>query len=631
MTSLRLLLLALVLPAGALCLADAREAQGEWILCYFSSWAVYRPGLGKFDVDDIDVDLCTHAIFGFAGLDNATWTIKVLDPWNENCPEDDPPGNYCAFKRFTALKQQKPSLKTIIAVGGWNEGSLQYSMMAEHPSRRATFIASCLEFMEKEGFDGLDMDWEYPGQRGGFPRDRENFVTLLKEFRAEFDRRGYLLTAALGNGNPPTIETSYDVPELAKVLDIMSIMTYDFHGAWENFTHHNTPLCRYPGDTGLFEYFNVEASIDYWLAEGAPAHKLVMGIAMYGRCFTLDDYQQHGMLAGAANPGPPGPYTRLNGTLGFNEICERISNPSDCTVVNDPHLHEPYMYCRRDNIWCGFDDAESAVLKVQFAKSRGLRGSVIWTIDTDDFRPSCGNIKSPLMNTIIDAWNDPLVSGPIDCNAPFEPTTQVTKGPSTTVAPTTTDAPMTTPPATETAAPTDTPKPDPTPTPESTPGSTPRPTPEPTPGSTHNPATDPTNPPMTTLWQDTTTPIIYYPTTPNCSDDASTDKYPHTDCNKYWWCVDGDAILWLCPPGTYYEPHSQVCMPPEMVDTTNCKEWLCEEDGKTLPAADCDKFYECEHGQPVPRLCPDGLYYNRDAERCDFPQNVDTDTCNVPA
>lgn len=53
------------------------------MVCYFASWATYRVGEGKFDVENIDVDLCTHIIYTFAGLDSTTHTIKSLDAWND--------------------------------------------------------------------------------------------------------------------------------------------------------------------------------------------------------------------------------------------------------------------------------------------------------------------------------------------------------------------------------------------------------------------------------------------------------------------------------------------------------------------------------------------------------------------
>ena len=106
------------------------------MVCYYGSWAVYRQGKGKFDVEDIDPFLCTHIVFGFAGLGSDN-KIAVLDPWNELCD------NYgkCGYDRFTALKNTNPNLVTTLAVGGWNEGSAKYSAVQSHSSKRG-FIST---------------------------------------------------------------------------------------------------------------------------------------------------------------------------------------------------------------------------------------------------------------------------------------------------------------------------------------------------------------------------------------------------------------------------------------------------------------------------------------------------------
>lgn len=114
-----------------------------------------RPGRGKYNIEDIDPFLCTHVIYSFTGLGHDN-RIRSLDPWN------DLYDNYGkgAFERFTGLKKKNPNLKTLIAIGGWNEGSIKYSNMAMSESARATFVESVVAFLEKYNFDGLDMDWE---------------------------------------------------------------------------------------------------------------------------------------------------------------------------------------------------------------------------------------------------------------------------------------------------------------------------------------------------------------------------------------------------------------------------------------------------------------------------------------
>ncbi|KAH1988861.1 hypothetical protein KXV97_002831, partial [Aspergillus fumigatus] len=82
--------------------------------------------------------------------------------------------------------KKKPSLKTYISVGGWDVGGKVFSDMVRFPGTRKTFIDSAISMMTEYGFDGIDIDWEYPAadDRGGAARDTANLVTFLSELRA---------------------------------------------------------------------------------------------------------------------------------------------------------------------------------------------------------------------------------------------------------------------------------------------------------------------------------------------------------------------------------------------------------------------------------------------------------------
>ncbi|CAL4236974.1 unnamed protein product, partial [Meganyctiphanes norvegica] len=374
------------------------------MMCYFGSWAVWRPGNGRFDVDDIDPQLCTHLVFGFAGLTNVTWEIEVLDTWNELCED----WGRCAFNRFTALKEQNPNLKTLIAVGGWSEGSVDYSVMAADPVKRKTFIDSSIALTLAHDFDGFDMDWEYPANRGGAPQDKENFITLMQEMKVALDAHGLMLTCAVSMGKG-TIDTAYDIPAMNQVFDYINLMAYDFHGAWETFTHHNAPLYAHPDDEGDAIPFNVDFGVNYWIENGASPEKLTLGIGTYGRCYTLDNSHITGYYAPAGNPGHQGPYTRTPGVLGYNEICEyQQADPGSWTTVVDPVMNEPYTYFLGNNIWCGYDDAASVAIKADYAKNKGLAGTMVWSLETDDFLGLCGR-KFDLIKTMVEAFDGGIV------------------------------------------------------------------------------------------------------------------------------------------------------------------------------------------------------------------------------
>lgn len=94
----------------------------EKVVCYYGTWSTYRHGNGQFNVNNIDPSLCTHLIYTFFGL-NGDGSILVLDPYLD-LETNWGRGN---IKNFNLLKQNYPHLKTLAAVGGWNEGSLGFS------------------------------------------------------------------------------------------------------------------------------------------------------------------------------------------------------------------------------------------------------------------------------------------------------------------------------------------------------------------------------------------------------------------------------------------------------------------------------------------------------------------------
>ncbi|XP_042214258.1 chitinase-3-like protein 1 [Homarus americanus] len=377
----------LLVPLSLLALALAVTAANDGLMvCYYGSWAVYRRGNGKFDVEAIDPAICTHLMFGFAGLGSDN-KIKVLDPWNELCKDS----GKCAYNRFTALKARNTNLVTILAVGGWNEGSPKYSTMSSSASTRKIFVDSSIELLKEHNFDGLDMDWEYPTQRGGKPEDKVNFISLLSDLSTALHANNMILTAAVSAGKL-TIDPAYDIPGMAKHLDIVNLMAYDLHGAWDPYTHHQSGLYQYPDDTGDNVYLNQDFAVRYWIDGGMPSTKIVLGVPLYGRCWKLDsNTEEHGYYAPARNPGPAGPYTRTPGFLGYNEICEFQKKENNWVVEIAPGMKEPYTYSySHSRIWCSYDDHDSCVEKANYAKSKNLAGMMVWSIETDDFHGICG-------------------------------------------------------------------------------------------------------------------------------------------------------------------------------------------------------------------------------------------------
>ncbi|XP_067139342.1 chitinase-3-like protein 1 [Centruroides vittatus] len=508
------------------------------VVCYLGSWANYRPGLGKFTIEDIDPHICTHLIFGFAGLgfDNR---IRSLDPYLD-LKENYGKG---AFQRFTGLKQYNPELKTLLAIGGWNEGSVKYSRMASNSATRKIFIDSCVELLKKYDFDGLDLDWEYPANRGGKPEDKANFVALLREMKQEFNKHGLLLTAAVSAGKH-TIDSAYDIPQVSQYLDLINIMCYDYHGGWETFTGHHAGLYARPDETPGNSTLNLNFSVNYWISHGAPREKIILGMGLYGRSFTLRRAENNGLFQDAPQRGPAGPYTRESGSLGYNEICEKQQREK-WTVVRDPYYMAPYAFRERE--WVGYDDIESITLKVEYAKNMKLGGGMVWSIETDDFQGLCHGQKYPLLTAINKAFE--RETQPM----PLPPTTR----PPTTRPPTAT-VPMDTSTTTDKSSSSTTEKPS---------SST---TEKPSSSTTEKPSTSTTVMPSTSTTEMPSTSTTVKPDTFDGVNFTCRSEGLHADpvlCNVFYSCVgigNGNFTVYkfVCPSATVFSTASKTCVFP---------------------------------------------------------------------
>ncbi|XP_050044714.1 chitinase-3-like protein 1 isoform X2 [Dermacentor andersoni] len=392
---------------------DEAASKRRVFFCYWGSWSHYRSGAGKFSVDQIDPSLCTHLVYAFAKLDNGV--IAAFDAYL------DLKDNYGLgmYEKVNKLKAAHPHLKTLLAIGGWNEGSEKYSRMASTPEGRQRFARSVLNFLDKHGFDGLDLDWEYPAARGGLPQDKQNFVLLLQELRKVLGP-GRLLTAAVSAGES-TVDGAYDVPAITRHLDYISVMAYDFFGAWNSYTGHCSPLGVRENASEDEKKLNVVQAVKMWLNKGADPNKLVLGMPLYGRTFTLANPKNNGFLAPTVGPGPAGPTTGESGYLGYNEICMQLLASKDWKITRDAGVVAPVAV--KGNLWIGFDDAQSLTAKVLFARSLGLAGAMVWSIETDDFSGTCGGVKNPLQRAIKDA---------LEANATIPLPTMATNLPSTT-------------------------------------------------------------------------------------------------------------------------------------------------------------------------------------------------------
>jgi len=396
-------LLALALAANGLA-AGPVERPGKVLAGYFEGWSIYR----NYHLADLEASggaaKLTHLFYAFADV-TPDGQCRVRDAWADfvtpflrpvkGLPSIMPPfGNFAELRK---LKRLHPNLKILISVGGASAANrAAFAAAAAAPQTRARFAASCIDMFlagnaatmaAPDVFDGIDIDWEFPAAG-----QAQDFTALLAEFRAQLDALGkrtgrrYLLTIAA-----PAGAQNYSNIELAKaagLLDFINLMTYDYHGTWDNVTNHAAPLFGSPRDPAQAQRFFIAATVDAYLEAGVPGKKLVLGVPFYGRGWTGAPNVNHGLFQTAAGPAPPPPGDAL-GTPGVATYATlaRLAASRAAGFTRRRAPGAVWIYNPATKTFWSFDDPVSVAAKMQYIRTRvrgGLGGGMFWAAKDDD-------------------------------------------------------------------------------------------------------------------------------------------------------------------------------------------------------------------------------------------------------
>lgn len=381
-------------------LATGAQATGRRV-CYYTNWSQYRLNGGKYLPEHINATLCTHIAIAFAKM------TDILGPYEWN--DESTQSRSGTFEQIVDLKKTNPDLKILLSIGGWNAHSLPFDEVLKSPYKTQKFAKQAAYYIRSQGMDGLDVDWEYPINKSKY----STFIKILKDaFITEAHESGrqiLLLTAAVPAGKA-NIDRGFDVPLVAKLMDFITVMTYDLHGSWERVTGHHSAMYAGHWEKGLQRHLNVDWIINYWLKLGVPKSKLTLGVPTYGRCFTLQSAFRTGVNVPTISASKAGKATAQGGFLAYYEMCEMLQKGA----VKKYIAEQKVSYLVLGDQWCGFDDTESLKTKVKYIKSMGFGGIAIWSIDLDDFSGHCGP-KYPLLTTIFNEMEGnkfPTVASP---------------------------------------------------------------------------------------------------------------------------------------------------------------------------------------------------------------------------
>lgn len=362
------------------------------VVGYFTEWGIYGR---NYTVADLPVDKLTTINYAFANISDQG-EVAVYDSWAAvekpfgsdtwNTPLR---GNY---HQLQLLKQAHPNLEILISIGGWTLSG-KFSDVALTDASRAKFAASCVQFCNQYGFDGVDLDWEYPVS-GGLPsntyrpEDSHNYSLLTQEIRRQFnaadalDGKHRLITIAAPAGYDKIAK--FEMAAMSKSLDWMNIMSYDYHGSWENTTNHQAALYGNPNDPSpLRTSYTIASTVDTLLQAGVPADKLVLGAPIYGRSWRGVGPANNGLFQQASGAGSG---TWENGSVDYSDLLNKTkTQPSVYSVFWDEVAQVPYVYASSvEGGWFStFENTRSLETKIDYLLSKGLGGMMFWEVSGD--------------------------------------------------------------------------------------------------------------------------------------------------------------------------------------------------------------------------------------------------------
>lgn len=385
------------------------------VAAYFVEWGVYGR---NFPVDKVPLPNLSHLLYGFIpicggdGLNDALksipgsfealqrscrgrsdFKVAIHDPWaavqkpqkGVSAWNEPYKGN---FGQLMAAKLANPHLKVLPSIGGWTLSDPFYFL--HDAEKRRVFVESVREFLQVwKFFDGVDIDWEFPGGKGANPalgngeRDADTYLILLKELRAMLDAlqlqtgRTYELTSAIGAGYDKIAVVRYDAAQ--EFLDKIFLMSYDFKGAWSNTDlGHQTAL--YAPSWNANELYNTDHAVQLLKGQGVDPAKVILGVAMYGRGWTgVSGYDGDDYFSGTADGPVAG--TWENGVVDYRQIKNDLSR---YTYKFDTVAKAAYVFDKESGDLISFDSVDSVLAKVDYVQRNGLGGLFAWEIDADN-------------------------------------------------------------------------------------------------------------------------------------------------------------------------------------------------------------------------------------------------------
>ncbi len=330
-----------------------------WVSAYYAGWMQGTNNDGYLTSGEIDYSAVTQ-IIQFSLVPNSDGSIDAMS--NSITP---------ANSSSLISAAHAAGAKVIICIGGWNSES--NFLGATSPLNLTNFVSNIVDFVKARGYDGVDIDWETLNLSDAL--QYTTFITALRTALNGISPRP-LLTAATA-WQPALFAT------LSSMFDEINLMSYDFSGAWPGWvTWHNSPV--YDGGIKFLSTGSLLPSIndmvDLYTAAGVPANKLGIGIDFYGYVWSGGSGTATGGVTAPNQTWTIAPAVQAN--VPYSTIMQQYYNPSYYRW--DANANASYLSIDNsgsaNDKFISYDDEASCKSKVNYVKSSGLGGVIIWEL-----------------------------------------------------------------------------------------------------------------------------------------------------------------------------------------------------------------------------------------------------------
>ncbi|KAI0808572.1 endochitinase [Xylaria sp. FL0064] len=372
--SLASLLLSASLAAASPVTEIAERAANFKNLVYFTNWGIYGR---NYQPAQLPVSQLNQVLYAFANFrsDGTVYTSDSYadlekhydgDSWN-----DVGTNAYGCVKQLYKLKKANRQLKVLLSIGGWTY-SPGFPAAASSDATRSTFAKSAVTLVKDWGFDGIDIDWEWPAS----DTEANNMVSLLSAIRKELDSYSatyagnyrFLLSVAL-----PAGPVNYQKMKLSAMnaagVDQFNMLAYDYAGSWDTTSGHQANLYPDPANP-LHTPYSTDAAIKAYIAAGVPANKITMGLPLYGRAFE-------------STSGLGQPYSGVGSGSWENGIWDYKALPRSGSEIYDATAGATYSYDPATKELVSYDNVDMVTRKASYIQSKGLGGSMFWEASGD--------------------------------------------------------------------------------------------------------------------------------------------------------------------------------------------------------------------------------------------------------